>query len=241
MTPFYITCFNDPERCRLLLAGLRNAGHLQNRKVFLSDQSDDDFAAAYQRLADEFRVEHIRHENAGATMAKRAVLNHAKGSGFNIVHQCSEDFLLGDCLYPGLASGASTFLSDSRAILDTYPDLAFVRWCLFTGIDGDMSYMWRHQQWFGGLIFKAISSSILPFLTGAVQYSNWPATWRVDQLLEMWRVADSWVPPTQEDADHVKGSGGEWAASQCKAVKGAVLVAQPMRHPDRIKHAKSLH
>lgn len=238
-TPIYITCYNSPELCRNAVVKLCKLGHAQRHVVIISDQSSEQFQPIYKALAIEFGCQYVNHENFGASGSKRSVLNHAQDKGFEIIHQFSEDFILGESV-PWLPSGIGSFLEDSEAILHRFQDLAFVRWNMHTSHNGDMSYMKRDERWFGGLQLRAIRSSALLFAIGSVQYSNWPATWRVNAVKAIWEAADQWIAPNEKEAAIVKGSGGEWAASHCGVGKGAVLVANPMRHPERIKPAGSL-
>lgn len=238
MKPLYLTCYNAPEKCRNLLASFRNAGHLQGRQTILSNQSTEEFVILYERICAEFGCEHVLHENAGATRAKRAVAQNAALRGHDVIHQLSEDFVFADSLcHPCLACSVQFFLQDSEQILEQMPDLDFVKWCLYTGVDGDMSYIWNSSKWFGrsGQI-NIRKGAMTPFLTGnLVQFTNWPATWRVQSVLKIWEEADKWTPPNQLHKEQVEISGGEWAASHCGIGSGAVLIAQPVRHPDRIR------
>lgn len=240
MTPIYITCFNAPELCRNAVNKLYELGHAQRHRLIISDQSDEQFQVVYRAMAIEFGCEYVHHENKGASGAKRSVLRHAKERGHAVIHQFSEDFIIGDSA-PWLPSGVGTFLEDSEAILNRFPELSFVRWNMHTSHNGDMSYMKRDEKWFGGLQLRAIRSSSLLFVVGSVQYSNWPATWRVDGVDAIWTAADKWTAPTEKEAQIVKDSGGEWAASHCGVGKGAVLIACPMRHPERVRPIGSLH
>lgn len=239
MTPIYITCFNSPDLCRSLLGQLSLWGHLQRHPAIISDQSDERYSKEYAALAMEYRCQHVKHKNEGASGAKRNVLKHAEQNRHAFVHQVSEDFIIDENFYHGVARGVGTFLEDSEAILSKFPDLDFVRWNIITSFNGDMSYMWRDNRWFGALQLRAIRESQLLFAVGAVQYSNWPATWRVEGVKKIWDAADKWKPSTEKDAEIAKGSGGEWTASNCGVGKGAVLIANPMRHPERIKHIES--
>lgn len=239
MTPIYITCFNAPELCRNVIVKLTELGHAKRHEVIISDQSDEEFQPIYRAMSIEFGCTYVHHENKGASGSKRSVLRHAKQHGYTIVHQMSEDFIIGDSV-PWLPSGVGTFLEDSEAILTLFSELSFVKWNLHTSHNGDMSYMKRSDKWFGGLQLRAIQSSSLFFVVGSAQFSNWPATWRVEGVVKIWEAADVWIPPTEEDAFHSKGSGGEWAASHCGVGKGAVLIANPMRHPERVRPVGSL-
>jgi len=239
MTPIYITCFNSPELCRNVIVKLTELGHANRHGIIISDQSDEPFQVVYRALAVEFSCEYVHHENKGASGSKRSVLKHAQERGYAMIHQMSEDFLIGEN-HPSLASGVGSFLEDSEAILNLFRELAFVKWNLHTSHNGDMSYMKRGTKWFGGLSIQAINGINLLFAVGAVQYSNWPATWRVDDVAKIWEVGDTWNPPSEEVAQLVKSSGGEWAASHCKGGKGAVLIANPMRHPERVRPEGSL-
>lgn len=233
MTPIYITCFNSPELCRNAVKKMYELGHAQRHGLVISDQSDEAYQVMYRALAFEYGCAYVHHENKGASGSKRSVLRHAKECGHAIVHQFSEDFVIGDC-HPSLPSGLGTFLEDSEAILERFPELAFVKWNIHTAHNGDMTYMRRSEEWFGGLQLRSIKQSSLLFAVGCVQYSNWPATWRVDAVSAIWEEADKWEPPTEKDSKISIGSGGEWAASKCAPNKGAVLIANPMRHPERI-------
>lgn len=243
MKPLYLTCYNAPEKCRDLLASFRKAGHLQGRAVILSNQSSEEFISLYNRICAEFGCEHVLHENAGATRAKRSVVEHATHRGYDIIHQLSEDFVFADHLcHPCLPSALPFFLRDSEEILEQMLHLDFVKWCLYTGIDGDMSYVWNGGEWFGRTGQINIRKGVItPFITGSlVQFTNWPATWRVQSVLNIWQEADKWTPPNQLHEDQIRISGGEWAASHCGTGSGAILIAQPVRHPDRIKPSGSL-
>jgi len=62
----------------------------------------------------------------------------------------------------------------------------------------------------------------------------------VSGVNKIWDAADAWIPPDENALRLVRGSGGEWAASHCGVGKGAVLLANPMWHPERIKPSGSL-
>ena len=238
--PIYITCFNAPLLCRQALSKLAYWGHLSRHHVILSDQSDDFHHSIYKTMAEEFRCKIIRHENKGATTSKRSVLRHAWENGDEIIHQFSEDFQIGGGTDHCVVQGVGSFLEDSEKILGACRDLDFMKWNILTSHNGDMSYMWRGQSWFGGLSLRAIPQSRLMFAVGTVQFSNWPATWRVSGVNKIWDAADAWIPPDENALRLVRGSGGEWAASHCGVGKGAVLLANPMWHPERIKPSGSL-
>lgn len=238
MTPIYITSFNAPELCRNLVRQFFQTGHAIRHPLVILDHSDDQNHKVYSALAIEYGIKLFRCENGGASRAKRNIIDHAQKNGHLLVHQLSEDFILEEG-HPSVASGMGTFLEDSEAILNRFPDLAFVKWNIHTGHNGDMSYMRRGEQWFGGLQLRCIRSAVLMFAVGSVQYSNWPATWRVDAVKAIWDAADSWTPPSENDKKHVLGSGGEWAASHCGVGRGAVLIANPLRHPERVRHSDS--
>lgn len=239
MTPIYITCFNAPELCRNVIVKLTELGHAKRHELIISDQSDEGFQPVYRAMSIEFGCTYVHHENKGASGSKRSVLRHAKQHGYTIVHQMSEDFIIGDSV-PWLPSGVGTFLEDSEAILTLFSELSFVKWNLHTGHNGDMSYIKRGTAWFGGLSIRAIQGINLMFAVGSVQYSNWPATWRVADVASIWEAASTWVAPNEEEAAISKGSNGEWAASHCGVGKGAVLIANPMRHPERVRPEGSL-
>jgi hypothetical protein len=239
MTPIYITCFNSPDLCRAVVVKLFELGHAARHGIIISDQSDNPYTAIYEALACEFGCEYIRHQNTGASGAKRNVLADAAKNGYAVLHQLSEDFIIGEN-HPSLASGVGTFLEDSERILAALPDLSFVKWNLHTSHNGDMSYMRRHKLWFGGLSLRVIPNVNLLFAVGAVQYSNWPATWKVEEVSAIWDAADKHVFESEEENEKSIQTGGEWAASHCGTGKGAVLIANPMRHPERIKPIGSL-
>lgn len=239
MTPIYITCFNSPELCRHVVVKMTELGHSQRHKIIISDQSDERFQPVYKALAEEFNCGYVHHENRGASGSKKSVLKHALEYGYQVIHQLGEDFIIGEN-HPSLPSGIGSFLEDSERILERFPELSFVRWNIHTSYNGDMSYMRREEKWFGGLQLRAISTSSLLFAVGSVQYSNWPATWRVSGVNSIWEAADKWTPPDFETVKIVNGSGGEWAASHCGVGKGAVLIANPMRHPERVRPEGSL-
>ena len=239
MTPIYITCFNSPELCRNVIVKLTELGHAKRHGIIISDQSEERFQVVYRALAVEFSCKYVHHENKGASGSKRSVIRHAKERGYTIIHQMGEDFLIGES-HPSFPSGVGSFLEDSETILNLFSDLSFVKWNLHTGHNGDMSYMKRGTAWFGGLSIRAINGIDLLFAVGVVQYSNWPATWRVDDIAKIWESGDVWIPPSEVIANLVKDSGGEWAASHCGTGKGAVLIANPMRHPERVRPEGSL-
>lgn len=239
MTPIYITSFNAPDLCRNLVQGLFRIGHASRHPITILDHSDDQHHSMYSALAVEYRVQLVRYENGGASRSKRNIIRHAKEHGYSIVHQLSEDFIVDENCHPSVASGVGTFLEDSEAILNRFHDLSFVKWNIHTAHNGDMSYMRRGEQWFGGLQLRCIRNAVLMFAVGSVQYSNWPATWRVDAVEKIWEAADKWEPPDDKSKQIIAGSGGEWAASHCGVGKGAVLIANPLRHPERLKHPDS--
>ena len=235
-TGLAITCFNSPERCRTLLCDLALLGKLKRRFLWINDQSDNlSVRLEYSDLADEFKIAYCPSQKTGATGAKRQVAEFAKEQGLEFVHQMSEDFRVNDQEYEPYVAPVSTgikdFLSDSEAILLLRPELDFVKYNIITPPDGDMAYL-TTSPW-GTLKFEMMKGVTLPFLTGDVVYSNWPACWRVDRILKMWEAADKWTPLTDRDRELVKISGGEWAASMCGFTKGAVLVAQPLIHGRR--------
>lgn len=237
--PIFITCYKSPELCRRALHGLQSLGHLQRHGAVLIDHSDDDNHAIYQLLAKEFGAKAFQLENGGASQAKRNVVKIANQLGHKIVHQMSEDFIVNDQSYSGVASGVHTFLMDSELILSKMPNLGFVRWNIYTSHNGDMSYFWRGEN-HGNLFLKFLVGATLPFVVGRVLYTNWPATWRVSHIDEIWTAAEKWEPLNEQEKELAITSGNEWAASHCGVGSGAVLVANPMRHPDRIKPADSI-
>lgn len=231
MTGLAITCYSSPERCQELLLSLRMVGALDNNVCWLNDQSTDPVAMReYQRIAAKFDFSALHKKQGGATVAKRQVAEEAQKMGLKFVHQMSEDFSL-NVESNGVKSGHYQFIQDSESLLIARPELDFVKYNILTPPDGDMAYI-QSQPW-GTLKFEMMQGVTLPFLTGSVVYSNWPACWRVSRILEMWEAADKWEPKTEKDRELVKLSGGEWAASMCGYAKGAVLVAQPLIHGRR--------
>lgn len=235
-----ITCYNAPDKLRNLLYGLQTHGLLRYPgEMWINDQSTaPDASQAYRDICAAFGLSHVSQPQEGASASKRQILETAWDNGIEILHQMSEDFEV-NTSPSHVTRGLDSFLEDSENLF-SLKSIDFVKWNIITPPDGDMHYLWKPSA--PGLQFNLTSGLTLPYLSGDIVYSNWPGTWKVSSIRRMWEESKSWNPPDDWHANLVKQSGGEWAASMSRIVKGVCLVAQPLvhsrRHTERAEGSK---
>lgn len=237
---FYVTTFNDVPSCARLLAQLAPFELFNLFDCYLSDQSDDEHSAEYVKLAATHGWEYERHENHGATAAKRALVEHAESCGYEFIAQISEDFELTtpETCTAWLPCGLETFIDDSLLLLKHRPELACVHWTFSMG-KGNHFGLWSRERK-SELRLDRLPGMTLAYALGEVAASNWPFTARVSALASLWKRADEIRPATPRHEDLHRMSGGEWALSLVSLGQAAVLLANPVRHSDRVKPAGSL-
>jgi len=232
MIPFYLTTFNSPWLCKSLLESLKDLAYSGQYRCIISDKSEEKFAEIYKDLAAVRNIEYLHYPNKGATQAKLSVLDHAVSVDAEFCMQISEDFIR-NYRNEVVISGSDSFDTDSLTILQTNPELYFCKWNILTGHNGDMTYLYTNPS--GKQIYRVQNGIKLPFLTGDIVYSNWPAVWRVNGVRQLREKAKLWAPPNDFHNHRNVESGGEWAVSMSSFGRGACLVAQPFFHPDRVK------
>ena len=240
MIPFYITCYNSPALLKRLIGQLDDIVYSGDYKIIISDQSDEKEAQIYREFADLRGFDYVHYRNQGATQAKKSVIAHALVYGSEFCHQISEDFIRVDdsLIYGPVVSGSTSFDVDALAVLRLHPHLAFCKWNAVTSAEGDMNYLYTDK--IGTRVYNVHKEVRLPFLTKDILYSNWPATWRVKAVNEIFEKAKTWKAPNPEQEEKNRLSAGEWAAVVCSLGQGSCLVAQPFHHPNRIKPTTSL-
>lgn len=230
-TAFYITSYNDPESCKSLLTQLESQALPERYDCFLSDQSDDQHAPCYARLAARFGFQHVRNVNQGASAAKRRIVQHARENGYEYMAQISEDFAVLDSstCQPWLAPGTATFLDDAMHLLLRRPELAAVFWTFSMCRDGSHLWLWSRER-DTTLLLDRLPGMTLAYAYGEIALSNWPYTGRVQHIAQAWERALAFQPVSDRQKELHAGSGGEFALSLVTLGQAAVLLANPVGH-----------
>lgn len=241
---FFITSFNDPASAA---TSMRQFAPLaETCELILSDQSTDYACIAeYQRLCLEHGFRYIHNENAGASAAKRRIVEIALQEEFVLMHQISEDFELvpeGE-QHPSAPLGNKDllFVKEAARLVIQHPHISFVNWTWFRSSGHDhYGYNWGDSPSPKDFSLRSLHGFSLFHVPHDISLMNWPYTGRVQHVAQLHNFAQWLTPGTPHQLKQHELSGGEWALSFVSKGKGVALYAHPVRHKNRVKPAGSL-